>query len=92
MAKEGGYLSKHGIEAELIHIPPVAAIQALIAGKFSWLKLRSLDFGSNFSGRRRENRGEFAQSSYRFDFCAAGNKNPPSSSKGKRSGYRDLAR
>jgi ABC-type nitrate/sulfonate/bicarbonate transport system substrate-binding protein len=33
MAKEGGYLSKYGIEGELIYIPAVAATQALIAGE-----------------------------------------------------------
>jgi NitT/TauT family transport system substrate-binding protein len=33
MAKEGGYLLKYGIEAELIYIPAVAATQALIAGE-----------------------------------------------------------
>ena len=33
MAKEGGYLSKYGLEAELIYIPAVAATQALIAGE-----------------------------------------------------------
>jgi NitT/TauT family transport system substrate-binding protein len=33
MAKEAGYLSKHGIEGELIYIPAVAATQALIAGE-----------------------------------------------------------
>jgi NitT/TauT family transport system substrate-binding protein len=33
MAKEAGYLSKHGVEAELIYIPAVAATQALIAGE-----------------------------------------------------------
>src|SRR5262245_20571967 len=33
MAKEAGYFSKHGIEAELIYIPAVAATQALIAGE-----------------------------------------------------------
>src|SRR5215470_20191944 len=33
MAKEGGYFSKYGIEAELIYIPAVAATQALIAGE-----------------------------------------------------------
>jgi NitT/TauT family transport system substrate-binding protein len=33
MAKEGGYFAKHGIEAELIYIPAVAATQALIAGE-----------------------------------------------------------
>ena len=33
VAKEGGYLSKYGIEAELIYIPAVAATQALIAGE-----------------------------------------------------------
>jgi ABC-type nitrate/sulfonate/bicarbonate transport system substrate-binding protein len=33
MAKEGGYLSKYGIEAELIYIPAIAATQALIAGE-----------------------------------------------------------
>jgi NitT/TauT family transport system substrate-binding protein len=33
IAKEGGYLSKYGIEAELIYIPAVAATQALIAGE-----------------------------------------------------------
>jgi NitT/TauT family transport system substrate-binding protein len=33
MAKEAGYLSKYGIEAELIYIPAVAATQALIAGE-----------------------------------------------------------
>jgi NitT/TauT family transport system substrate-binding protein len=33
MAKEGGYLSKYGVEAELIYIPAVAATQALIAGE-----------------------------------------------------------
>ncbi len=33
MAKEGGYLSKYGIEADLIYIPAVAATQALIAGE-----------------------------------------------------------
>ena len=93
MAKEGGYLSKYGIEAELIYIPAVAAIQALIAGKIQLAQVTgSLDFGSNLSGRRRENRGEFAQSSYRFDLCPAGNKDTASSSKGKSSGYRDLAR
>src|SRR6266508_1980846 len=32
IAKEGGYLSKYGIEGELIYIPAVAATQALIAG------------------------------------------------------------
>ncbi|TMA12773.1 MAG: hypothetical protein E6J89_03720 [Deltaproteobacteria bacterium] len=33
MAKEGGYLAKYGIEADLIYIPAVAATQALIAGE-----------------------------------------------------------
>jgi NitT/TauT family transport system substrate-binding protein len=33
MAKEGGYLSKNGIDADLIYIPAVAATQALIAGE-----------------------------------------------------------
>src|SRR6266568_7989385 len=33
IAKEGGYLSKYGIEGELIYIPAVAATQALIAGE-----------------------------------------------------------
>jgi NitT/TauT family transport system substrate-binding protein len=33
MAKEGGYLSKYGIEAEFIYIPAIAATQALIAGE-----------------------------------------------------------
>jgi NitT/TauT family transport system substrate-binding protein len=33
MAKEGGYLSKHGIDAELIYMPAVAATQALVAGE-----------------------------------------------------------
>ena len=33
MAKEGGYLTKYGIDAELIYIPVVAATQALIAGE-----------------------------------------------------------
>src|SRR5258705_13701893 len=33
MAKEGGYLSKYGIDADLIYIPAVAATQALIAGE-----------------------------------------------------------
>src|SRR5947199_8982264 len=33
IAKEGGYLSKYGIEAELIYIPAIAATQALIAGE-----------------------------------------------------------
>ena len=38
MAKEGGYLSKYGIEAELIYIPAIAATQALIAGEIQLLK------------------------------------------------------
>ena len=33
MAKDGGYLSKYGIDAELIYISAVAATQALIAGE-----------------------------------------------------------
>ena len=33
IAKEGGYLSKRGIEAELIYIPATTATQALIAGE-----------------------------------------------------------
>jgi NitT/TauT family transport system substrate-binding protein len=33
MAKEGGYLSKFGIEAELIYIPAITATAALIAGE-----------------------------------------------------------
>src|SRR5262245_17611469 len=33
MAKDGGYLSKHGIEAELIYVPATTATQALIAGE-----------------------------------------------------------
>ena len=33
MAKEAGYFSKYGIDAELIYIPAVAATQALIAGE-----------------------------------------------------------
>jgi len=33
IAKEGGYLSKHGIEADLIYIPATTATQALIAGE-----------------------------------------------------------
>ena len=33
IAKEGGYLSKYEIEADLIYIPAVAATQALIAGE-----------------------------------------------------------
>ena len=33
LAKDGGYLSKYGIDAELIYIPAVAATQALIAGE-----------------------------------------------------------
>lgn len=38
MAKEAGYFSKHGIEAELIYIPAVAATQALIAGEIQLAK------------------------------------------------------
>ena len=33
MAKEGGYLSKYGIEAELVYTPAITATQALIAGE-----------------------------------------------------------
>lgn len=33
MAKDGGYLSKHGIDADLIYIPATTATQALIAGE-----------------------------------------------------------
>ena len=33
LAKEGGYLSKYGIAAELIYIPTIQATQALIAGE-----------------------------------------------------------
>src|SRR5215468_9367359 len=33
MAKEGGYLSKYGIETELIYVPQITATQALIAGE-----------------------------------------------------------
>ena len=33
LAKDGGYLSKYGVDAELIYIPAVAATQALIAGE-----------------------------------------------------------
>jgi NitT/TauT family transport system substrate-binding protein len=33
IAKEAGYFSKYGLEAELIYIPAVAATQALIAGE-----------------------------------------------------------
>ena len=33
IAKEAGYFSKYGIEADLIYIPAVAATQALIAGE-----------------------------------------------------------
>ena len=33
IAKEGGYLSTHGIDAELIYIPATTATQALIAGE-----------------------------------------------------------
>jgi NitT/TauT family transport system substrate-binding protein len=33
IAKDGGYLAKHGIEAELIYIPATTATQALIAGE-----------------------------------------------------------
>lgn len=33
IAKEGGYLSKRGIDAELIYIPATTATQALIAGE-----------------------------------------------------------
>ena len=33
IAKDAGYFSKYGIEAELIYIPAVAATQALIAGE-----------------------------------------------------------
>jgi NitT/TauT family transport system substrate-binding protein len=33
MAKDAGYFSKYGIDAELIYIPAVAATQALIAGE-----------------------------------------------------------
>jgi ABC-type nitrate/sulfonate/bicarbonate transport system substrate-binding protein len=32
-AKEGGYLSNHGIDADLIYIPATAATQALIANE-----------------------------------------------------------
>src|ERR1051325_11012649 len=33
IAKEGAYLSKHGIDADLIYIPATAATQALIANE-----------------------------------------------------------
>src|SRR5262245_63794797 len=33
MAKEGGYLSKYGIDAELVYVPQITATQALIAGE-----------------------------------------------------------
>jgi NitT/TauT family transport system substrate-binding protein len=33
IAKEGGYLSKYGIEMELIYVPAITATQALIAGE-----------------------------------------------------------
>lgn len=33
IAKDGGYLSKHGIDADLIYIPATTATQALLAGE-----------------------------------------------------------
>src|SRR5262249_9024015 len=33
IAKDGGYLASHGIDADVIYIPQVAATQALIAGE-----------------------------------------------------------
>jgi hypothetical protein len=47
MAKEGGYLSKYGVEADLIYIPAVAATQALIVGE---IQLAQVNAGFYFWG------------------------------------------
>jgi NitT/TauT family transport system substrate-binding protein len=39
LAKEAGYFSKYGLEAELIYIPAVAATQALIAGEIQFAQV-----------------------------------------------------
>src|SRR5262245_3527472 len=45
MAKEGGYLSKYGIEAELIYVPSITATQALIAGEIQWAHVTGVSAG-----------------------------------------------
>ena len=52
MAKEGGYLSKYGIEAEYIYIPAVAATQALIAGEIQLAQVTGVSTsGAILAGR-----------------------------------------
>src|SRR5262247_4463251 len=45
MAKEGGYLSKYGIEAELIYVPSITATQALIAGEIQLAHVTGVSAG-----------------------------------------------
>ena len=48
MAKEAGYFSKYGIEAELIYIPAVAATQALIAGEIQLAQVTGVSTSGAF--------------------------------------------
>ena len=74
MAKEGGYLSKYGIEAEYIYIPAVAATQALIAGEIQLAQVTGVSTsGAILSGGRREDHSQLAQPVRRLHLRAAGN-------------------
>jgi hypothetical protein len=73
MAKEAGYLSKYGIEAELIYIPAVAATQALIAGEIQLAQVTGVSTLGLSSRGRRENRSQLAQPARRFYLRPSGN-------------------
>ena len=92
MAKEGGYLSKYGIEAEYIYIPAVAATQALIAGEIqAGSSDRGLYFRSDPSRGRREDRGQLAQPASSARFTRGRKSRHRKISKEKNLGYRDSA-
>jgi len=62
IAKEAGYLSKYGIEADLIYIPAVAATHALIAGEIQLAQVTGVFYGRSDPGRsRRENHSQCAE-------------------------------
>src|SRR5262249_48500544 len=91
MAKEGGYLSKYGIEAEYIYIPAVAATQALIAGDSTGSSDRGLYFRGDPSRGRCEDRGQLAQPHCWLDLRPAGNQDTGRSQRKKNLAYRDSA-
>ena len=91
IAKEAGYLSKYGIEADLIYIPAVAATQALIAGEIQLAQVTGVSTAGAILAGADVRIIASVQNKLAGTIYARPEITSPSSSKGRSSGYLGLA-